>query len=84
MRTYRVIYDAVEDVRAALEGMLAPEEREVILGEAEVRQLFKISGVGTVAGSFVRNGVIRRGASLRVIRDGVEVYDGAIASLRAL
>ncbi|NIN11578.1 MAG: translation initiation factor IF-2 [Gemmatimonadales bacterium] len=82
IRTYRVIYDALEDVRAALEGMLAPEEKEVVLGEAEVRQLFKISGVGTIAGCFVRNGVIRRDASIRVIRDGVEVYDGVTASLR--
>jgi len=82
VRTYRVIYEAVEDVRAALEGLLSPEEREVILGEAEVRELFKISGVGTIAGCYVRSGVIRRSASIRVIREGVEVYDGAIGSLK--
>jgi translation initiation factor IF-2 len=82
IRTYRVIYDAVEDVRSALEGLLAPEHKEVVLGEAEVRQTFKISGVGTIAGCFVRAGVIRRGARIRVVRDGVVVYDGDIASLK--
>jgi translation initiation factor IF-2 len=82
IRTYRVIYEAVEDVRAALEGMLAPEQKEIVLGEAEVRQTFKISGVGTVAGCYVRSGVIRRAARIRVVRDGVVVYDGQIGSLR--
>ncbi len=82
IRTYRVIYDAVEDARAALEGLLRPEQREIVLGEAEVRQIFKISGIGTIAGCYVRNGIIRRGAKMRVIRDGVEVYDGAISSLK--
>ncbi len=84
IRTYRVIYDAIEDVRAALEGLLAPEQKEVVLGEAEVRQTFKISGVGTIAGCFVRTGVIRRGGGsrIRVLRDAVIVYDGDIASLK--
>jgi translation initiation factor IF-2 len=82
LRTYRVIYDAVEEMKAALEGLLAPEEREVVLGEAEVRQIFKISGVGTVAGCAVRHGVIRRNARIRVVRNGVEVYDGQVASLK--
>jgi translation initiation factor IF-2 len=82
IRTYRVIYEAIEDVRAALEGLLAPEQKEVILGEAEVRQIFKISGLGTVAGSYVRSGVIRRAARTRVVRDGVVVYDGIVGSLR--
>jgi translation initiation factor IF-2 len=82
IRTYRVIYEALEDVKAALEGMLAPEEREIVLGEAEVRQIFKISGVGTIAGCFVRNGIIRRGAKMRVIRDGVEIYNGGLSSLK--
>jgi len=82
IRTYRVIYDAVEDIRAALEGLLAPERKEVVVGEAEVRQTFKISGVGTVAGCFVRQGAIRRGVRLRVVRDGTIVYDGEIASLK--
>jgi translation initiation factor IF-2 len=82
IRSYRIIYEAVEDVKAALEGMLKPEEKEVVVGEAEVRQLFKISGVGTVAGSYVRNGMIQRTAKARVIRDGTVVYTGAFASLR--
>jgi translation initiation factor IF-2 len=82
IRTYRVIYEAVEDVRAAMEGLLAPEKKEVVLGEAEVRQLFKIAKVGTVAGSLVRSGVIPRTARVRVIRNGVEVYDGVLASLK--
>jgi translation initiation factor IF-2 len=82
LRTYRVIYDAVEEMKAALEGLLAPEEREVVLGEAEIRALFKISGVGTVAGCYVRHGVIRRSGRIRVVRNGVEVYDGQISSLK--
>ena len=82
IRTYRIIYEAVDEVKAAMEGLLAPEKREVVLGEAEVRQLFKIAKVGTIAGSFVRSGVIPRTARVRVIRDGVEVYDGALSSLK--
>ncbi|MGH7569073.1 MAG: translation initiation factor IF-2, partial [Gemmatimonadales bacterium] len=82
IRTYRIIYEAVEEVKAAMEGLLAPEKKEVVLGEAEVRQLFKIAKVGTIAGSFVRSGVIPRTAKVRVIRDGVEVYDGSLASLK--
>jgi translation initiation factor IF-2 len=82
IRTYRIIYEAVEEVKAAMEGLLAPEKREVVLGEAEVRQIFKIAKVGTIAGSFVRSGVIPRTGRVRVIRDGVEVYDGTLASLK--
>src|SRR5437879_455774 len=82
IRTYRIIYEAVEEVRAAMEGLLTPEKKEVILGEAEVRQIFKIAKVGTIAGCFVRSGVIPRTARVRVIRDGVEVYEGSIASLK--
>ncbi len=82
IRTYRIIYEAVEEVKAAMEGLLAPEKKEVVLGEAEVRQLFKIAKVGTIAGSFVRSGVIPRTARVRVIRDGVEVYDGTLGSLK--
>src|SRR2546425_596390 len=84
IRTYRIIYEAVEEVRAAMEGLLAPEKKEVILGEAEVRQIFKIAKGGTVAGCFVRSGVLPRTARVRVIRDGVEVYEGTIASLKRL
>ncbi len=82
IRLYRVIYEAVDDVRAALEGMLRPEQREVTLGEAEVRELFRVPRVGVVAGCLVRSGVINRQAQVRVIRDGVEIYQGNIASLR--
>ena len=82
IRTYRVIYEAVEDVRNALEGLLAPEKRETVFGEAEVRQTFKISGVGTIAGCYVRHGTIKRSAKIRVIRDSVEVYHGGIGSLK--
>ena len=82
IKLYRVIYDAVNDIRARLEGLLRPEEREIILGEAVVREIFKVSRVGTVAGCAVRNGVINRQAKVRIIRDGVEVYAGNIASLR--
>ncbi|HEY9427142.1 MAG TPA: translation initiation factor IF-2, partial [Gemmatimonadaceae bacterium] len=82
IRLYRVIYEAVDDVRAALEGMLRPEEREVTLGEAEVRELFRVPRVGVVAGCLVRSGVINRQGQVRVVRDGVEVYQGTIGSLR--
>jgi translation initiation factor IF-2 len=82
IKLYRIIYEAVADVRAALEGLLRPEEREVTLGEAEVRELFRVPRVGTVAGCFVRSGIITRQAQVRVIRDGVEIYDGNISSLR--
>jgi translation initiation factor IF-2 len=82
VRTYRIIYEAVEDVRNALEGLLKPEERETVLGEAEVLQLFKVSKVGTIAGCAVRNGLIQRTAKARIIRDGVTVYTGALSSLK--
>jgi translation initiation factor IF-2 len=82
IRTYRIIYEAVEEVKAAMEGLLAPEKREVVLGEAEIRQIFKIAKVGTIGGSFVKSGVIPRTGRVRVIRDGVEVYDGTLASLK--
>jgi translation initiation factor IF-2 len=82
VRTYRIIYEAVEDVRNALEGLLKPEERETVLGEAEVLQLFKVSKVGTIAGCSVRSGTIQRTAKARVIRDGSPVYTGALSSLK--
>jgi translation initiation factor IF-2 len=82
IKLYKIIYEAVEDVRAALEGMLRPEEKEVVLGEAQVRELFKVPKMGVIAGCSVRSGVINRQGRVRVIRDGVEVYDGAISSLR--
>ena len=82
IQTYDVIYEAVDDVRAALEGLLAPERRESVTGAAEARVIFKIRGVGTIAGSYVVDGSIRRGAPARVIRDGVVIYDGEVGSLK--
>ncbi|MDQ3243463.1 MAG: translation initiation factor IF-2, partial [Gemmatimonadota bacterium] len=82
IKLYKVIYEAVEDVRSALEGMLRPEEREVVLGEAEVRETFKVPRIGLIAGCSVRSGIINRQGRARVIRDGVEIYDGTIGSLR--
>src|SRR3954468_10880584 len=82
IKLYKIIYEAVEDVRAALEGMLRPEEREVVLGEAEVRDLFKVPRMGVIAGCSVRSGVINRQGRVRVIRDSTEIYDGNIGSLR--
>jgi len=82
IKLYRIIYEAVADVRAALEGMLRPEEREVVLGEAEVLETFKVPKIGVIAGCAVRSGVIRRDGRVRVIRDAVEVFEGTIHSLR--
>ncbi len=82
IKTYKVIYEAVDDIRAALEGMLRPEEREVVLGEAEVLQIFKISGTGTIAGCKVTQGIIERVSKVRVVREGVEIYEGELASLK--
>ncbi len=82
IRTYRVIYDAIDDIKSALSGLLKPEEHERILGEAEVRQTFRVPKLGVIAGSYVRSGTIRRNARARLVRDGVVVYDGKIASLR--
>ena len=82
VRTYRVIYEAVDDVKKGLEGLLKPEEKESVLGEAEVLQTFKISKVGTIAGCIVRQGVIQRTAKARVVRDGSVVYTGVLSSLK--
>jgi translation initiation factor IF-2 len=82
IRTYSVIYRIVEDLRAAMEGMLEPEQIEETIGTAEVRATFRASRVGTIAGSYVREGTVRRGGSCRLVRDGTVIYDGRIASLR--
>jgi translation initiation factor IF-2 len=82
IRTYSVIYRVVEELRAAMEGLLEPEEVETTIGVAEVRATFRASRVGTIAGSYVREGVVRRGASCRLVRGGTIIYDGRIASLR--
>jgi len=82
IKLYKIIYEAVEDIRSALEGMLRPEEKEVVLGEAEVRELFRVSRIGVIAGCAVRSGLINRTGRIRVVRDGSEIYDGVISSLR--
>jgi len=82
VRLYRVIYEAIDDIRSALSGMLKPEEHEIELGRAEVRTLFRVPRVGVVAGSYVVSGNITRNSRARVVRDGVVVYEGRIGSLR--
>src|SRR5574338_485363 len=82
VRTYRIIYEAVDDVRAALEGLLKPESKETVLGDAVVLALFKVSKVGTIAGCQVKNGTIARTAKARVMRDGVQIYEGTLSSLK--
>ena len=82
IRTYRVIYKLTEDIQQALLGMLAPEQVEEVLGEAEVRQIFRASRIGTIAGCMVTQGVIQRGAQVRVVRDGTIVFDGRIDTLK--
>jgi translation initiation factor IF-2 len=82
IRLYSIIYDAINDVRAAMEGMLAPETEEVIVGNAEVREVFKISKIGTIAGCMVTDGSIKRSNPIRLIRDGIVVYAGKLGSLK--
>ena len=82
IRTYRVIYKAIEDLELAIKGMLAPEYKEVVLGHAEVRNIFVVSSIGTIAGSYVTDGKIVRSASVRLLRDNVVVHEGQIASLK--
>ena len=82
IRTYRIIYDCIEEIEAAMKGMLDAKTREVIIGTVEVRNVIKISSVGNIAGSYVQDGKIHRGAKLRIIRDGVVIADDEIASLR--
>ena len=82
IRTYRVIYTAIEEIQAAMKGMLAPQYKENILGHAQVRQTFKVSGVGTIAGSYVVDGKIQRNAQVRLLRDNVVIYEGKISSLK--
>ena len=82
IRLYRVIYQAIEDVEAAMKGMLAPKYKEVLLGHATVRQPFKVSGVGTIAGSYVTDGKIARNAQIRLLRDNIVIHEGKIDSLK--
>jgi translation initiation factor IF-2 len=82
IRTYEIIYKLLEDIESAMVGMLAPEFEEVITGEAEVRQIFRIPRIGAIAGCYVRDGVITRGSKVRFLRDGVIIWKGALATLR--
>ncbi|HJC90287.1 MAG TPA: translation initiation factor IF-2 [Candidatus Mediterraneibacter excrementigallinarum] len=82
LRLYRVIYDAIEDVEAAMKGMLDPVFEEKVLGHAEVRQTFKASGVGTIAGAYVQDGIFERNCTTRLIRDGIVIHEGPLASLK--
>ena len=82
IRLYRVIYQAIEEIEAAMKGMLDPEFKEVVIGYAEVRQTFKASGVGTIAGSYVLDGVFERDCSVRLTRDGIVIFEGPLASLK--
>ena len=82
VRLYRIIYDAIEDVTAAMKGMLAPKFKDVDLGRAEIRQVYKITGVGVVAGCYVLEGKIARNANIRVVRDGIIVADDKLSSLK--
>ena len=82
LRTYRIIYELIEDIEKAMKGMLEPEYKEVVIGQAQVRELFKVSGLGTIAGSYVTDGKVSRNAKARLVRNGIVIYDGAIASVR--
>ena len=82
MRMYRVIYDAIDEIEAAMKGMLAPKFREAIIGHAEIRQTYKVSSVGTVAGCYVTDGKIQRACDVRIVRDGIVIHEGHLASLQ--
>jgi translation initiation factor IF-2 len=82
IRIYSVIYDAIEEVKSSIEGMLAPLEKEEVTATAEVREIFKISRVGTIAGCMVKEGKLTRTAKIRVIRDGIVIYTGKLGSLK--
>jgi translation initiation factor IF-2 len=82
IRTYKIIYEVLDDVRKAMEGLLAPESKEKIVGHAQVREIFKISKVGTIAGCRVVDGKALRSARVRVVRDSVPVFEGKVASLK--
>ena len=82
VRTYTIIYKAIEDVQAAMTGMLDPEYRDEDTGKAEIREVYKISGVGTVAGCYVTSGKIFRGSKARIVRDGIIIHDGDLAALK--
>jgi translation initiation factor IF-2 len=82
MRMYRIIYECIEEIEAAMKGMLAPKFRESILGHAEVRQTIHVPNVGTIAGSYITDGKIVRSAQIRIVRDGIVIFEDKISSLR--
>jgi translation initiation factor IF-2 len=82
IKLYEVIYDVIADMKAAMEGLLEPVYKETVIGRAEVRELFKVPKIGTIAGSYVTDGKIARTANLKLVRDGVQIYNGKILSLR--
>ena len=82
IRMYSIIYDAINDLKDAMEGMLSPEMREEITGTAEIRETFKISKVGTIAGCYVLDGTVNRNTKVRLIRDGIVMYTGNLGSLK--
>lgn len=82
IKTYRIIYDAIEDVKSAMIGMLEPEYKEVVLGSAEVRETYKISNVGTIAGCYVLNGKLQRNSEVRIIREGIVIFESSLSSLK--
>ena len=82
MRFYRVIYDAIDEIEAAMKGMLAPKFQEVIIGHAEVRQTYKVSAIGTIAGCMVKDGKVSRDAKVRVLRDNIVIHEGEVGSLQ--
>jgi translation initiation factor IF-2 len=82
IKLYRIIYNAIEDIQAAMKGMLDPKFKEVILGHVEIRQIFKVSGVGTIGGCYVTDGKITRNAEVRIVRNGIVIHEGKLASLK--
>jgi translation initiation factor IF-2 len=82
IRLYRVIYDAIEDIEAAMKGMLAPKFREAVTGHVEIRTTFKVSGVGTIGGAYVTDGKVQRNSLVRIVRDGIVIHEGELASLK--
>ena len=82
MRMYRIIYDCIEEVEQAMKGMLAPKFREAVIGHAEIRQTFKVSGVGTIAGAYVTDGKMQRNEKVRIVRDNIVIHEGDLATLK--
>ncbi len=82
IKKYNIIYDAVEDIRSAMEGMLTPDLKEQIVGQVEVRETFKVPKIGTIAGCMVKSGIVTRKNQVHIYREGIEIYTGALSSLK--